>query len=77
VIETGLARAGWTPESVDVVGLVGGSSQTLAFRRMISEMFDPDRVTIPHDAETAVAIGATLLTARHQNTTSAVRTLVA
>jgi molecular chaperone DnaK len=77
VIEDGLARAGWTPESVDVVGLVGGSSQTLAFRRMISEMFDPGRVTIPHDAETAVAIGATLLTARHQNTTSPVRTLVA
>lgn len=77
VIETGLARAGWTPESVDVVGLVGGSSQTLAFRRMISSMFDPDRVTVPHDAETAVAIGATLLTARHQNTTSPVRTLVA
>jgi len=77
VIEDGLARAGWTPESVDVVGLVGGSSQTLAFRRMISEMFDPDRVTIPHDAETAVAIGATLLTARHQNTTTPVRTLVA
>ena len=77
VIETGLARAGWTPESVDVVGLVGGSSQTLAFRRMISGMFDPDRVTFPHDAETAVAIGAVLLTARHQNTTSPVRTLVA
>ncbi len=77
VIETGLARAGWTPESVDVVGLVGGSSQTLAFRRMLGEMFDPGRVTIPHDAETAVAIGATLLTARHQNTTSPVRTLVA
>lgn len=77
VIETGLARAGWTPESVDVVGLVGGSSQTLAFQRMLGEMFDPGRVTIPHDAETAVAIGATLLTARHQNTTSPVRTLVA
>ncbi len=77
VIETGLARAGWTPASVDVVGLVGGSSQTLAFRRMISDMFDPNRVTVPHDAETAVAIGATLLTARHQNITSPMRTLVA
>lgn len=77
VIEEGLARAGWAPEAVDIVGLVGGSSQTRAFRRMMTQMFGTDRVTIPHDAEAAVAIGATLLTARHQNTTTPMRTLVA
>lgn len=77
VVETGLARAGWTAESVDVVGLVGGSSLVPAFRRLLCELFDRSKITIPHDAETAVAIGATLLTARHHGATATVRTLVA
>lgn len=75
VIETGLANAGWTPASVDVVGLIGGSSLIPAFRRMLTELFDRTKLTIPHDAETAVAIGATLLTARHQGSTAALRTV--
>ena len=77
VIETALHRAGWAPDSVDVVGLVGGSSLTPAFRRIIGELFDPEKITIPHDAETAVAIGATLLTARHQESPASLRTLAA
>jgi len=77
VIETGLARAGWTADQVDVIGLVGGSSLTPSFRRVVNEIFDPARVTAPDDAETAVAIGATLLTARHQPSTGELRTLVA
>jgi molecular chaperone DnaK len=77
VVETALVRAGWSPDSVDVVGLVGGSSLTPSFRRMMGEMFAPEKITIPHDAETAVAIGATLLTARHQAGAGTFRSLVA
>lgn len=77
VIAEGLARAGWSADQVDVVGLIGGSSLTPAFRRMVSGMFSADRIAVPEDAETAVAIGATILTARHQSAPSSQPTLVA
>jgi molecular chaperone DnaK (HSP70) len=61
-----LARAGWTPEGVDLVGLIGGSSLVPAFRRAICELFGRDKLLAAADAELAVAQGATLLTARHR-----------
>jgi molecular chaperone DnaK len=61
-----LARAGWTPACVDVVGLIGGSSMVPAFRRVMCDLFGRDKLLIAADAEVAVAQGATLLTARHR-----------
>jgi molecular chaperone DnaK len=61
-----LARAGWTAESVDVVGLIGGSSLVPAFRRSMCDLFGRDKLLVASDAELAVAQGATLLTARHR-----------
>jgi molecular chaperone DnaK len=61
-----LRRAGWTPEAVDVVGLIGGSSLVPAFRDVLAAGFGPEKLLLSGDAELAVAQGATLLTARHR-----------
>ncbi|MEO8698597.1 MAG: Hsp70 family protein [Kofleriaceae bacterium] len=65
-----LARAEWRPNTVDVVGLIGGSSLIPMFRRSIGEIFGEHKLLITPDAELAVAQGATLLTARHQSNVS-------
>ncbi len=66
VIAELLNRAQWRPEEVDVVGLIGGSSQVPMFRTAVGAMFGPDKLLITPDAELAVAQGATLITARHR-----------
>ncbi len=58
-----LERARWRAEDVDRVALVGGSAQVPMFGRAIEELF-PGRVGIAPRADVAVAVGATLLTAR-------------
>ena len=65
-----LHRAGWTPEQVDVVGLIGGSSLVPAFRELLADGFGRDKLLMTPDAEIAVAQGATLLTARHRTQVS-------
>jgi molecular chaperone DnaK len=61
-----LQRAGWTPQSVDVVGLIGGSSLVPAFADVLAAGFGRSKIVRSADAELAVAQGATLLTARHR-----------
>ncbi len=64
VIDETLRRASWSTADVDRVALIGGSSLVPRFRKMLGEMVAPDRVIAARDAEVAVAVGATLLTAR-------------
>ncbi len=71
-----LRRAGWRPQDVDVVGLIGGSSMIPAFRRQMSSLFGVGRVTLADAPELAVAQGATLLTARFQKVSDRIPTLV-
>ncbi len=72
-----LRRAGWHPQDVDVIGLVGGGSLVPAFQRSVRDLFPPDRVTLAYAPELAVAQGATLLTARYRSASQALPTLVA
>lgn len=61
-----LTRAGWKTSQVDIVALIGGSSQVPGFRRAIAAMFGRQKLLAATNAELAVAQGATLLTARHR-----------
>jgi molecular chaperone DnaK (HSP70) len=63
VVGETVRAAGWS--SVDVVGLIGGSSLVPSFRRAIADMFPGVMFTAAHQAELAVAQGATILTARY------------
>src|SRR5215813_2113665 len=63
-IEDALNRAGWMPDDVDQVALIGGSAMVPMFHRTVAAVF-PDRpVLLPPRADVAVALGAVLLTAR-------------
>jgi molecular chaperone DnaK (HSP70) len=64
-IATALARAGWRTDQVDRVALIGGSSLVPAFRNAIAHAFGADKILAEPIAMVAVAMGATLLTARH------------
>lgn len=61
-----LNRAGWAPEAVDHVGLIGGSSLVPMFREVLSTLFPPAKLVLADAPELAVAQGATLLTSRHR-----------
>jgi molecular chaperone DnaK (HSP70) len=66
VVEELLRRASWTAESVDQVGLIGGSSRVPLFRDVLSTVFPPAKLVYAEAPELAVAQGATLLTSRHR-----------
>jgi len=66
VVEECLRRASWTPESVDHVGLIGGSSLVPMFRQVLATVFPPAKLMFADSPELAVAQGATLLTSRHR-----------
>ncbi len=66
VVDELLRRAGWSPESVDHVGLIGGTSLVPMVREVLATVFPPAKLVLAHAPELAVAQGATLLTARHR-----------
>jgi molecular chaperone DnaK len=68
VVDEALRRAGWTPEVVDRVALIGGTSLVPRFQQLIGGLFGADRVVVSPDADLAVAMGAALLTVRHGGT---------
>jgi molecular chaperone DnaK len=70
-----LRRAGWTANDVDVVGMIGGSSQVPAFAAAIGATLGAHKLVHADNAELAVAQGATLLTARYRSRESSVRVL--
>ena len=59
-----MRRAGWRPEDVDAVAMIGGSALVPAFQHTISTMFPKGRTVLARDADVAVATGAVLLTER-------------
>jgi molecular chaperone DnaK len=63
-IEDTLRRAGWRPEDVDQVALIGGSSMVPMFHRTVAGVFPAQPVLLAPRADVAVALGAVLLTAR-------------
>jgi molecular chaperone DnaK (HSP70) len=77
VIEDLLARTGWAPEQVDLVGLVGGGSMIPVFQSTVASVLPGERIRRADQPELAVAQGATLLTARHGHTSSDLPNLVA
>ncbi len=79
VVEELLARAGWTAEAVDHVGLIGGSSLVPMFREVLATLFPPSKLVLADAPELAVAQGATLLTARHrrEGTSGSIPVLIA
>ena len=70
-----LRRAGWTANDVELVGMIGGSSQVPAFADAIGQVLGAHKLLHAGNAELAVAQGATLLTARHRPHAGAVRQL--
>jgi molecular chaperone DnaK (HSP70) len=64
VVVEALRRAQWRPDEVQAVALIGGSSLVPAFRKAISQLFPGRQLLSSPQADLAVAIGATLLTAR-------------
>ncbi len=64
-VDDTMARAGWRDELVDEVVLIGGSSLVPAYQALVRERFRHVQVTATDIANVAVAVGATLLTARH------------
>ena len=71
VIETVLLRARWTADDVQLVGLVGGGAMIPIFRQTVASLFPGDRIQRAADPELAVAQGATLLTARFREISTA------
>jgi molecular chaperone DnaK (HSP70) len=63
-IEDTLRRAGWGPDDVDQVALIGGTAQVPLFHRTVASVFPGRPVLLPPRADVAVALGAVLLTAR-------------
>ncbi|HEY0481184.1 MAG TPA: Hsp70 family protein [Kofleriaceae bacterium] len=59
-----LRRAGWRPEQVDRVALIGGSALVPLFARTIAGVFPGQPVVLSPRADVAVALGTVLLTAR-------------
>jgi len=70
-----LRRAGWKANDVDLVGMIGGSSQVPAFAAAIGRCLGAEKMVHADNAELAVAQGATLLTARYRSRESTVRAL--
>ena len=63
-IEDALRRAGWRPEEVDTVALIGGSALVPMFQRVVGGVFPGQSVVLSPRADVAVALGTVLLTAR-------------
>ena len=63
-VQTTLTRARWTAQDVDRVVLIGGSSSVPLFRRRLAEAVGADKVSTTPFANIAVAMGATLVTAK-------------
>ena len=63
-IEEALRRAGWRPQDVNQVALIGGSALVPLFHRTVAAMFPDQPVVLAPRADVAVAMGAVLLTAR-------------
>jgi molecular chaperone DnaK (HSP70) len=70
-----LQRAGWRPEDVGCVALIGGSALVPMFQRTVSAIFPGQEVVVSPFADVAVAKGAVLLTARHDATPRSVPVL--
>lgn len=64
-VDATLARARWRDEEVDQVVLIGGTSLVPRFQALVRARFDHVEVTASELAGVAVAMGATILTARH------------
>lgn len=64
-VDDTLARAGWRDEDVAQVALIGGTSLVPRFQQLVRARFAHVEVTASDRASVAVAMGATLLTARH------------
>jgi len=64
VIAELMRRSGWRPNDVDQVVMIGGTSLIPMFRRLVAGLFTPAKLLASVQADVAVAIGATLLTAR-------------
>lgn len=64
-VDDTLARAGWRDQDVDQVALIGGTSLVPRFQELVRARFAHVEVTATELANVAVAMGATLLTARH------------
>jgi len=76
IIDETLRRAGWAHGDVDRVALIGGTSLVPLFQQLVAGQFGAERVVVSPDADLAVAIGASLLTARHAETPRHVPVLV-
>jgi len=59
-----LRLAGWRPDDVDQIALIGGSALVPMFQRTVTAMFHDRPVVLAPRADVAVALGAVLLTAR-------------
>ena len=68
VVDEVLRQAGWAPEDVGAVALIGGTSLVPKFQELIAAKFGRERVSVSPDADLAVAMGAALLTVRHGST---------
>lgn len=64
-VDDTLGRAGWRDAQVDEVAMIGGTSLVPRFQELLRARFAHVDVTATEVANVAVAMGATLLTARH------------
>ncbi len=64
-VDDTLNRSRWSDTDVDEVVLIGGTSLVPRFQAWVSQRFEHVEVTSTDIANVAVAMGATLLTARH------------
>lgn len=64
-VDDTMQRAGWRDDEVDQVALIGGTSLVPRFQELIRSRFAHVEVTATDVANVAVAMGATLITARH------------
>ncbi|MCE9578568.1 MAG: Hsp70 family protein [Deltaproteobacteria bacterium] len=64
-VDDTMKRAGWTDDQVDQVALIGGTSLVPRFQELLRGRFAHVEITATDLANVAVAMGATLLTARH------------
>jgi len=77
VVREVITRASWRYDHVDQVVLIGGTSLIPLFRRTVTSLFGAQKVLSSPEADLAVAVGASLLTARHGETPRQVPTLQA
>lgn len=71
VIRETIKRAGWSAMAIDMAALIGGTSLVPRVQHMVGAIVGSDRVRVSPHADVAVALGATLLTARYGATPGA------